>query len=74
MPIITDSAKEVLARRKDVIPGGVLGLPRKRKVEINEFNEQLHNDMTKVLNIKTVHVSVSAVYGYERYLVIFSSR
>jgi hypothetical protein len=61
LPFMTDSAKEVLARRKDVIPGGVLGLPRRKKLEINEFNEQLHNEMTKVLNVKTVHVSVSTI-------------
>jgi hypothetical protein len=64
LPFMTESAKEVIARRKDIVPGGVLGLPRRKKVEINEFNEQLHNEMTKVLNVKTVNVSVSvSFYG-----------
>lgn len=59
LPVIHDAAREVLNRRKNLPPRGVLGLPLKRKPQLNEYNEQLHKDMTKVLNVKTVNVSVS---------------
>jgi hypothetical protein len=52
---LTESAKEVLTRRNNLPQQGVLGLPRKKKVQLNEYDEKLHNQMSQVLNIRTVN-------------------
>jgi hypothetical protein len=55
LPVLHDSAKEVLTRRANLPHQGVLGLPLRKKVNLNEYDEKLHNQMTQVLNIRTVN-------------------
>lgn len=58
--IRVQSANEVLSRRAAAgPPRGVLGPQKPPKPILTEYNEELHNEMSKVLKVKTVTVSVS---------------
>ena len=70
LPIITESAKEVLSRRSSVPPRGVIGPTRPPKPILENYNEESHNEMTKILNIKTTVLSVSFFPFFSFFLLL----